>query len=46
VYGVVLLLVLYVAPAGAAGLVRQLLTGKTAVAAWAKQSRRPAEDQA
>jgi len=46
VYGVVLLLVLYVAPAGAAGLVRQLLTGKTAVAAWAKQSRRAAEDQA
>ena len=28
VYGVVLLLVLYVAPAGAAGLVRQLLTGR------------------
>jgi len=46
VYGVVLLLVLYIAPAGAAGLVRQLLTGKTAVAAWAKQGRTAAEDQA
>ncbi|MCW2963562.1 MAG: branched-chain amino acid transporter permease [Actinomycetia bacterium] len=46
VYGVVLLLVLYVAPAGAAGLVRRLVTGKAAVAAWAKQSQMPAEDQA
>jgi branched-chain amino acid transport system permease protein len=46
VYGVVLLLVLYVAPAGAAGLVRRALTGKAAVAAWAKQGRAPAEDQA
>jgi branched-chain amino acid transport system permease protein len=46
VYGVVLLLVLYVAPAGAAGLVRRVLTGKAAVAAWAKQGRAPAEDQA
>jgi branched-chain amino acid transport system permease protein len=46
VYGVVLLLVLYIAPAGAAGLVRQLLTGKTAVAAWAKQGRTATEDQA
>jgi branched-chain amino acid transport system permease protein len=46
VYGVVLLLVLYVAPAGAAGLVRRLVTGKAAVAAWAKQGRTPAEDQA
>jgi branched-chain amino acid transport system permease protein len=45
VYGVVLLLVLYVAPAGAAGLVRRVLTGKAAVAAWAKQGRAPAEDQ-
>jgi branched-chain amino acid transport system permease protein len=36
VYGVVLLFVLYVAPAGFAGLVRQLLTGRSAVAAWAK----------
>jgi branched-chain amino acid transport system permease protein len=46
VYGVVLLLVLYVAPAGAAGLVRRLVTGKAAVAAWAKQGRAPAEEQA
>jgi branched-chain amino acid transport system permease protein len=36
VYGVVLLFVLYVAPAGFAGLIRQLLTGRSAVAAWAK----------
>jgi branched-chain amino acid transport system permease protein len=36
VYGVVLLFVLYVAPAGFAGLLRQLLTGRSAVAAWAK----------
>jgi hypothetical protein len=46
VYGLVLLLVLYVAPAGAAGLVRRLVTGKAAVAAWAKQDRSPAEEQA
>ncbi|HEX4680278.1 MAG TPA: branched-chain amino acid ABC transporter permease [Gaiellaceae bacterium] len=46
VYGVVLLLVLYVAPAGAAGLVRRLVTGKAAVAAWAKQNQAPAEEQA
>jgi branched-chain amino acid transport system permease protein len=46
VYGVVLLLVLYAAPAGAAGLARRLVTGKTAVAAWAKQTRAPAEEQA
>ena len=36
VYGVVLLFVLYVAPAGFAGLVQRLLTGRSAVAAWAK----------
>jgi branched-chain amino acid transport system permease protein len=36
VYGVVLLFVLYVAPAGFAGLIRQLVTGRSAVAAWAK----------
>ena len=46
VYGVVLLLVLYVAPAGAAGLVRRLVTGKATVAAWAKQSRARPEEQA
>ncbi|HEY8722889.1 MAG TPA: branched-chain amino acid ABC transporter permease [Gaiellaceae bacterium] len=45
VYGVVLLLVLYVAPAGAAGLARRLFTGKASVAAWAKRGRTPAEDQ-
>jgi branched-chain amino acid transport system permease protein len=46
VSGVVLLLVLYVAPAGAAGLVRRLVTGRAVVAAWAKQDRTPAEEQA
>ena len=46
VYGVVLLLVLYVAPAGAAGLVQRLVTGRAAVAAWTKQGRTPAEEQA
>ena len=46
VYGVVLLLVLYVAPAGAAGLLRRLVTGKTTVATWAKQGRAPADEQA
>jgi hypothetical protein len=46
VYGVVLLLVLYVAPAGAAGVVRRLLTGKAAIAAWAKQGGTPTNDQA
>jgi branched-chain amino acid transport system permease protein len=46
VYGIVLLLVLYVAPAGVAGLVRRLLTGRGAVAAWAKPGSTPAEDQA
>ena len=46
VYGVVLLLVLYAAPAGVAGLARRLVTGKKAVAAWAKPGATPAEDQA
>jgi branched-chain amino acid transport system permease protein len=46
VYGIVLLLVLYAAPAGAAGLLRQLLTGRSAVAAWAKPRRRTPEDPA
>jgi branched-chain amino acid transport system permease protein len=36
VYGVVLLFVLYVAPAGFAGLVRRVTTGRSAVPAWAK----------
>jgi branched-chain amino acid transport system permease protein len=46
VYGVVLLLFLYVAPSGAAGLVRRLVTGKSTLAAWAKQGRTPADEQA
>jgi branched-chain amino acid transport system permease protein len=37
VYGVVLLLVLYAAPAGFAGFVRTLATGRRAVALWAKE---------
>jgi branched-chain amino acid transport system permease protein len=36
IYGVILLLVLFAAPAGAAGLFRRLTTGRAAVAAWAK----------
>jgi branched-chain amino acid transport system permease protein len=46
VYGVVLLLVLYAAPAGAAGLARRLATGRTVVAAWAKPGTTPLEEQA
>jgi len=46
VYGVVLLLVLYVAPAGVAGLVRRVATGRRSVAAWAKPQAAPAQDQA
>jgi branched-chain amino acid transport system permease protein len=45
VYGVVLLLVLFAAPAGFAGLVRSLATGRRAVAAWAKPGK-PAESVA
>jgi branched-chain amino acid transport system permease protein len=36
IYGLILLIVLYVAPAGAAGLVRRLLTGRSVAAAWSK----------
>ena len=36
IYGILLLLVLYVAPAGAGGLTRRLITGSSTVAAWAK----------
>ncbi len=36
IYGVLLLLILFVAPAGVAGLLRRLLTGGSAVAGWAK----------
>ena len=46
VYGVVLLLVLYVAPAGMAGLVRRLFTGRAAVAAWSKPGRTTPSDPA
>lgn len=44
VYGLILLAVLYVAPAGMAGLVRSLVTGRRAVAAWAKPRRGAAPD--
>jgi branched-chain amino acid transport system permease protein len=46
VYGVVLLVVLFIAPAGAAGLVRRIVTGRPAVPAWAKPRAAPAEEQA
>lgn len=36
IYGVLLLLVLFAAPAGVAGLLGRLLTGRSAVAAWAR----------
>ena len=36
IYGVILLLMLFAAPAGASGLVRRLVTGTSAVAAWAR----------
>jgi len=36
VYGLILLGVLFIAPAGMAGLVRRIVTGRAAVAAWAK----------
>jgi branched-chain amino acid transport system permease protein len=39
VYGVILLAVLYVAPAGIAGLIRRLVTGRAALAAWSKPRR-------
>jgi branched-chain amino acid transport system permease protein len=46
VYGLILLAVLYVAPSGMAGLVRTLLTGRRAVAAWAKPRRTTPTDPA
>ena len=46
VYGVILLAVLYVAPAGMAGLVRRLFTGRAAVAAWSKPGRTTPSDPA
>ena len=46
VYGVILLAVLYVAPAGMAGLIRRLFTGRTAVAAWSKPGRTTPSDPA
>ncbi|MBA3842932.1 MAG: branched-chain amino acid ABC transporter permease [Actinobacteria bacterium] len=36
VYGLILLVVLYLAPAGAAGVVRRLMTGRSTVAGWSK----------
>jgi branched-chain amino acid transport system permease protein len=36
IYGVILLLMLFAAPAGASGLVRRVVTGTSAVAAWAR----------
>jgi branched-chain amino acid transport system permease protein len=46
IYGVVLLLVLYAAPAGAAGLLHRLLTGRAAVAGWLKPDRPTPSDPA
>jgi branched-chain amino acid transport system permease protein len=46
VYGLILLAVLFVAPAGMAGLVRRLFTGRAAVAAWAKPGRTTPTDPA
>ncbi|MDP9284211.1 MAG: branched-chain amino acid ABC transporter permease [Actinomycetota bacterium] len=46
IYGVVLLLVLYAAPTGAAGLLRRLLTGKSAVAGRLKPHRATPTDPA
>jgi len=46
VYGVVLLLVLFIAPAGAAGLAKRIVTGRPAVPAWAKPGATPTEEQA
>jgi branched-chain amino acid transport system permease protein len=46
VYGVILLLVLYVAPAGIAGLIHRVLTGRSALAAWAKPPRSTPSDPA
>jgi len=46
VYGVVLLLVLFIAPAGAAGLARRIVTGRPSVPVWAKPGATPTEEQA
>jgi branched-chain amino acid transport system permease protein len=46
IYGVVLMVVLYIAPAGVSGLVRRVATGRPAVPAWAKPRATPAEKQA
>ena len=46
IYGILLLLVLYAAPAGAAGLVRRLLTGRSAIADWAKSRKTTPSDPA
>jgi branched-chain amino acid transport system permease protein len=44
IYGVILLLILFVAPTGAAGLLRRLVTGRAAVAAWTKPPTAPAAE--
>jgi len=46
IYGVVLLLVLYVAPSGAAGLLHRLLTGRSVAAGWLKPRRSTPSDPA
>jgi branched-chain amino acid transport system permease protein len=46
VYGVILLAVLYIAPAGIAGLVRRAVTGRAAIAAWSKPRRTTPSDPA
>jgi branched-chain amino acid transport system permease protein len=46
VYGAILLACLFVAPAGLAGLVRRLATGRSAVAAWTKPPRTTPGDPA
>jgi branched-chain amino acid transport system permease protein len=46
VYGAILLACLFVAPAGVAGLVRRLATGRSTVAAWTKPPRATPSDPA
>jgi branched-chain amino acid transport system permease protein len=46
IYGIVLLLVLFAAPAGVAGLVTRLLTGRRAAAGWLKRGEPTPSDPA
>lgn len=46
IYGVILLVILFAAPAGVAGLIRTLLTGRRSAAFWAKQPPAPAAPDA